>query len=228
MNDVMDIGMYDEDNYFGMSREDIRRILDDCYISCKNGRDYFYILDYSQFKQEINDNLEKDEYDDAQSKLWELFEMACDDKFGAGNWGLDEDYYCCYNCDSLIDCSDIYTKRGDLLFYSDDGEVYCANCVADDPVGLGYLKSITNNPNEMNRFLDRWWFEDNGFVLLERYDVMTSYGRSVAQRTDFRRDILRGLKEKHPDGEFVFDAYDERLEILLWAKEDYLSEPEDN
>lgn len=216
----VEVGNFEEENFYGLDPDKLKLALENASSVCLTNDDNdFYIVYYSTWKAEVEAEDGSDVFEGIPN-VYDIFDHICDEVYGLGNWGDGEEYISCDNCNRAINTT--YDK----YFQSpDSGYSYCESCVEDDPYGTHYLQNIENDYRVNNTMLSSYTLEDNGWERLETYDTSTEYGRRLAYDDKFRKSVLDGLLDRHPNGKFIFDA-SERWYIGIWAYTQSLSDDE--
>jgi hypothetical protein len=196
------------------------------------GGDDFTLVNFDSFEEGLMERFGVDAVRDAKSEYAEdslstIFERLCDEKFGAWKWGREEDYAECELCDGWVNIEDIYD---DDYWFSDGGYFMCGDCVRESPDS--YLNALRDNVNMENRLLTPDEFESSGWVLVDSFDSLNQYPKTLRER----QLELQRLQDEHPGAHFAFDRscigkYPH--EYRIWGEgiaddsEDYDSEGED-
>lgn len=150
------------------------------------GQDFWIIYERDQFKKELG------------FENWSEFEEYLDEIFD-GNWGYSDSWNECYNCGNAVYLDDYYNQ--DYWIDYEGSGIYCGDCVRHVPeIRDSYLEYLANNSDACNTFLSESQLEEAGLIKLEGDYEDGYYGRN-----DSPSRILNELREKYPNGKFVFD-----------------------
>jgi len=108
-----------------------------------------------------------------------------------------DDSFVCSQCYCCYDYSPYYVN-----YYITDGEIYCIDCLKDDPaLKEQYVADLINKPKKANTILDEQDFIDMGFTHLE-----DEYENGFYDRVDDPKQILANILAENPNAEVVFDV----------------------
>lgn len=167
--------------------KDILELYGDSYIFATeyNGKPFYIIED----KEGLMKELGFDSYGDLENLL--------DDQLG--NWGYADDWNTCYWCGKAIPAYSYYDS--DYWIDYEGAGFICGDCTRNNPeVRKAYLETLINNYDSANLLLGNEELEAAGLIKLE-----SVYGNGYYGRNDKPKDVLEILKERYPNGKFIFN-----------------------
>ena len=185
----------------------------------------FTLVNYDSFVEGLMERFGVEAVREAESEyadksLSALFDDLCDEKFGACNWGYEENYSECCSCHAWIDTEDLYD---DDYWVNDDGDFLCGACVRESPGQ--YLASMADNVHSESELLTADEFEGNGWELVDSLNTFDPFPRTPRERTE----MLSRMREERPGWHFIFDASCINAyphEYRIWGKSE--SDPDDD
>ena len=152
-------------------------------------------IDTSDFDWKYN---EDNEWND------DCINLATDD-----NWNYSDAGFMCSGCFRWYEFDDYYAN-----YWVGDGEIYCEDCVHDDPEG--YIESLINNPKSANTILDMDELYDQGFEKLDEHYAHGWYGRvddpqeiydKLVDQYGYDVEVLFSIEKTRNPFQTDFDVY---------------------